>query len=90
MTKQMTKQMTIIDKIIEAKIALNVFQASHIANGLKLAEMENDEARLARCKLYRDWRNAGEKGKTAYEKAIAAEAVPAPMFPELLHTEELK
>jgi hypothetical protein len=80
--------MNIIEKIIADGIAKNVFQATHIANGLKLVEMKTDDERLARCRLYRDWRNAGEKSATAYAKAIAGEAVPAPMFAEMLHSEE--
>lgn len=81
--------MNIIDKLIADGIASNVFQATHIANGLKLTELRDDEgAQIARARLYRDWRNAGEPSKVAYERAIKGEVVPAPMFAEVLHSEE--
>lgn len=62
--------MTIIESMIADKIAQNVFQAAHIANGLKLAELKTDEERRARYLLYREWRNAGEPSKVAYQNAI--------------------
>ena len=62
--------MTIIDQMIADKIAANPFQAAHIANGLKLAELKTDEERRARYLLYREWRNAGEEPKIAYLRAI--------------------
>ena len=80
--------MNIIEKLIEDGIAKNVFQSANIANGLRLAELKTDDERIARSRLYRDHRNSGESSRTAFEKAIAGEAVPAPMFEEVLHTIE--
>ena len=78
----------LIDLLLENKIAQNVFQAAHIANGLRLSELHgNTEAQVKRMKLYRDWRNAGEKSKVAYEKAIAGDIPPSPMFDGILHSE---
>ena len=73
--------MTIIEWIIEQKFAKNIFQASHIANGLKLTELHgNLEAQQERVKLYRAWRDSQTfpKSDTAscYAKAIAGEKVP--------------
>lgn len=80
--------MNIVEKLISDGIASNVFQATHIANGLKLFELSDEAEQLARARLYRDWRNAGEKSKVAYERAIRGDAVPAPMFVEALHTDD--
>lgn len=63
--------MNIIQKMIDDKIASNPFQASHIANGLKLYELKNDAEKIERYKLYRKWRDAGESSKVAYANAIA-------------------
>lgn len=79
--------MNIIEQIINDGIAKNPFQASHIANGLKLYQLKTDAERLSRCRLYRDWRNAGEKSVTAYTKAIAGEQPPAAMFADVLHSD---
>lgn len=62
--------MNIIDQMITDKIAKNVFQATHIANGLKLAELKTDDEKVARYKLYRRWRDAGEPSAVAYRNAI--------------------
>lgn len=74
----------IMNWMISEKIAKNNFNAAAIVNGLELYKLDNDEAMKARCKLYRDCRNAGEKPKTAFVKAIAGEPVLAegakPMF----------
>lgn len=74
----------IMDWMISVKIAKNDFNAAAIVNGLELYKLDDDEAKQARCRLYRDWRNAGEKSKVAFAKAIAGEAVlaqgAAPMF----------
>jgi len=69
----------IIDVLIEEKIADNVFRASHIANGCRLFDLKTDVEKIARARLYRDWRNSGIFGKQTqpcYNKAIAGEAVP--------------
>lgn len=83
--------MTITDLLKANGIASNDFQASHIANGLKLWECETDEERLERARLYRDWRNSQyfkkSDTKSCYEKAIAGEKVPQqPLLKEALHS----
>jgi len=65
--------------MIDEKIAKNGFNAAAILNGLQLYNEPDDEKAKATIRLYRDWRNAGEKSKVAFEKAIKGEAVPAPM-----------
>jgi hypothetical protein len=69
-----------IDLLIEEDIARNRFQAAHIINGLKLWELETDEERLERARLYRDWRNSKiypEKDTAScYWQAIGGIPVP--------------
>lgn len=65
----------IIEWMIENKIAENNFSAAHIANGLKLAGIDQAEQE-ARCRLYRLWRPKTNKKDMlptyqAYELAIA-------------------
>ena len=67
----------IMDWMIAEKIAKNDFNAAAIVNGLKLHELAGDEARKARIRLYRDWRNAGEKSKIAFEHAINGDKILA-------------
>lgn len=82
--------MNIIEKLIEEKIADNGFRAAAIANGLNLVELPDDEARLSRARLYRDWRNSKIYGKNTapcFEMAIKGEPVPQQaLIPEALHT----
>lgn len=69
----------IVELLIREKVADNQFRAAHIVKGCKLAELGTDEARLARARLYRDWRNSqiyGKKTEPCYEMAIKGEAVP--------------
>lgn len=66
----MTNTTNIIQRMIDDKIAQNVFQATHIANGLRLALLRDETAQVKRYKLYRKWRDAGEPSKVAYENAI--------------------
>lgn len=63
--------------MIEEKIAKNSFNASAIVNGLRLFEVEGDEAKKARVRLYRDWRNAGEPSKVAFQHAIKGDVIQA-------------
>lgn len=83
--------MNIIELLILEKIADNGFRASAIANGLKLADLPTDEERLARARLYRDWRNSKIYGKNTapcFEKAIAGEPVPQMTLIEgVMHSE---
>jgi len=67
----------IMDWMITEKIAKNDFNAAAIVNGLKLHEVADDEARKSRVKLYRDWRNAGEPSKVAFQHAINGDAIQA-------------
>jgi len=65
----------IIEWMIENKIADNNFSAAHIANGLKLAGLDQAEQE-ARCRLYRRWRAKTDKKNDipswqAYQLAIA-------------------
>jgi hypothetical protein len=80
----MTDQDTIIQKIIEAKLASNRFQAANIATGCRLWELKTDEERLARVALYRAWRSShyypDKDTASCYAKAIAGEAVPQMEF----------
>ena len=72
----------IMEWMIAEKIAKNEFNASAIINGLKLWDLKTEDEQKARIRLYRDWRNAGEKSKVAFEKAIAGAKIlaSAPMF----------
>jgi len=81
---------TIIDKLIEEGIAQNQFQASHIANGLKLYMLRTDEERIVRAKLYRDWRNskAFNDTKSCYEMAIKGEKAPPALIEEAKHKKD--
>jgi hypothetical protein len=63
--------------MITEKIAKNDFNAAAIVNGLELYKMDSDEAMKARVRLYRDWRNAGEKTKIAFEHAIKGDVIQA-------------
>lgn len=79
MTLLTEKEFPIVTLLIQNKIADNGFRAAHIVKGCRLAELETDEERLARARLYRDWRNSqiyGKQTAPCYEKAIAGEAVP--------------
>ncbi len=63
--------MTLIDEMIEFKIARNEWHAAAIANRLHLADLPDDDKRLERALLYRGWRNLGMPTARAFEKAIA-------------------
>lgn len=65
----------IMDWMITEKIAKNDFNAAAIVNGLELHKLPTDEARKARVKLYRDWRNAGEPSKVAFQHAINGDVI---------------
>ena len=79
----------IMDWMIEEKIAKNDFIAAAIVNGLELHKLDSDDAKKARVRLYRDWRNAGEKTKIAFEHAIKGDIIQAlPIEGALLSEEE--
>lgn len=67
----------IMDWMITEKIAKNDFYAAAIVNGLELYKLDSDEAMKARVRLYRDWRNAGEPSKVAFQHAINGDAIQA-------------
>ena len=67
--------MNVVEWMISEKVAKNGFNAAHIANGLKLYELKDDAAIMARCRLYRKWRNAGEPSAVAYQNAIDGKEV---------------
>jgi hypothetical protein len=71
--------MTIIDWIIENKYAKNVFQATAIANGLKLSELHGKpDEQQERVRLYRAWRDSQifKTPASCFALAIAGERVP--------------
>lgn len=66
----------ILDWMRNNKIATNDMQASNIVVGLKLYELDNNEARKARVILYRKWRPKTDKKNQlptyqAFDLAIA-------------------
>ena len=68
--------MNIKDWMLEKRIAQNTIQAHHIFEGLKLAEVPDDETRIARILLYRKWRPKTDKKNQlptwqAFDLAIA-------------------
>ena len=68
--------MTVIEWMLENKIAANTIQARNIFIGLKLHEHITDEEREARILLYRKWRPKTDKKNQlptwqAFELAIA-------------------
>jgi hypothetical protein len=81
----------IIDLLIAEKIADNQFRAAAIANGCKLYELKDDDAKMKRARLYRDWRVSQyfpkHDTKSCFEKAIAGEAAPTPLLVEAAHSE---
>jgi hypothetical protein len=65
----------IIEQLVNMKLAENVFSASNMANGLKLADLPTDEAKIERAMLYRKWRPKSDKNDMlptwqAYDLAI--------------------
>jgi hypothetical protein len=80
----------VIDWMIAEKIAKNDFNASAIVNGLQLWQVEGDEARKVRCRLYRDWRNAGEPSKVAFQRAINGDVIQALPIEGALLSEDAK
>lgn len=69
-------EQTMIAMIVNDGIAGNIFQAGHIVQGLKLSELPDDDARMMRARLYREWRRAGENRSAAFTRAIHGETAP--------------
>ena len=68
-----------IELIKSNKFADNDFRASSIATGCKLWECKTDEEKIARVRLYRDWRNSKIYGKLTapcFEAACKGEPLP--------------
>jgi hypothetical protein len=63
----------IIQKIVDEGLAENSFAATHIANGLHLAQLPDEEKQMERVRLYRLWRHAGENSKWAYLRTLRGE-----------------
>ena len=75
--------MNLVETLVAEKIADNPFHAANMLNVLECAKLATDEARIARCKLYKSWKLAGENKPEARRKAIAGEVVPVTdMFAE--------
>ena len=71
--------MDAISSLIHEGIAKNTFNAEAIAKGLHFEELPDDETRLARARLYRAWRRAGENTKAAFQRAINGDPAPERM-----------
>ena len=67
---------TIIQIMLEEKLADNNFHAANMLNVLQCQNLKTDEERLARCRLYKAWKLAGENKPAARLSAIAGKAVP--------------
>jgi hypothetical protein len=91
MTLLTERELPLVKLLIDNHIADNPYRAGNIITGLKLAELETDEARLIRARLYRDARNSGifhqKDTKSCFEWAIAGKPVPQALMPEALHSE---
>ena len=74
--------MNIVNELVTRKIAENVFHASHMLNVLHCGELKTDEERLARCELYKRWKQAGENKQEARRLAIKGEEPPMLAMPE--------
>lgn len=72
--------MNIVNELVTRKIAENVFHASHMLNVLHCGELKTDEERLARCELYKRWKQAGENKQEARKLAISGKEPPVTMF----------
>lgn len=75
-------QINIIQWIVDEKLAANTFAATHLANGLKLAEVTHDpEEQKRRVMEYRKWRRATkDKPSDCYQYVLEGREVPAEMF----------
>jgi hypothetical protein len=75
-------QINIIQWIVSEKLAKNEFAATHLANGLKLAEVRNDpEEQKRRVTEYRKWRDATKDAPAqCYQYVLEGREVPAELF----------
>ena len=74
--------MNIIEWIVSEKLATNNFAAAHIANGLKLCEIKNDEAeQKKRVEQYRKWRRASKDAPVkCYQYVLEGKEPPEELF----------
>jgi len=84
--------MNMIEWLLSEKIAKHWKQAQNIIVGLelnKLYDAKDYDGIKARARLYRDWRNAGEPSKVAFQHAINGDVIQAlPMEGALLSEDE--
>ena len=79
--------MNIIAWIVSEKLAVNNFAAAHIANGLKLAGLPEDEQKR-RVEEYRKWRiTTQDAPKACYQYVLEGKQPPAEMFEVKASTE---
>lgn len=72
--------MNIVQWIVDKKLAANNFAAAHIANGLKLAGLPEEEQKR-RVEQYRLWRRATkDKPALCYQRVLEGKPAPAEMF----------
>lgn len=72
-------QPNIVEELVRLKIADNIFHASGMLNVLDCSYLPDDAARIARCELYKAWKQAGETKAIARKHAIAGDPAPAMM-----------
>jgi hypothetical protein len=73
-------EMNIIQWIVDRKLAANNFAAAHIANGLKLAGLPEDE-QMRRVEQYRLWRRATKDAPSkCYQYVLEGRMPPVEMF----------
>jgi hypothetical protein len=73
-------KMNIIQWIVDEKLAANNFAAAHIANGLKLAGLPEDE-QMRRVRQYRLWRRATKDAPSkCYQYVLEGREPPVEMF----------
>ena len=94
--------MNIVERLVAEHIVENPFHASGMLNVLECMKLENDDQRVARCKLYVEWKKYLDNSKEftnkknakmqARKNAIAGEPVPElPMLEyDPSHTEILE
>ena len=72
--------MNIVQWIVDEKLAVNNFAAAHIANGLKLAGLPEDEQKR-RVEQYRLWRRASKDAPVkCYQYVLDGKEPPAELF----------
>ena len=85
-------EMNIIEFLLDEKIATCEAHARNIIVKLHLGDLYNDGKYgeiMIRARVYRDFRNAGEKSDIAAQKAIAGEQPPAPLLVEAAHRKDM-